>query len=197
MQFIFRLALTANRKNGHSPVTMGCKSLCLSASRGFNPLPPLPLIACIPISYCFGRRDFFCDAPVYPSISRNIRQQPKTIAIMVRLQYPKALHATMSLGGCCANSFDPALSNYRLCLRLCGAVPVPVSGNLAYQRELERLDACQGVFGWIKRKLKARNDLRFVTGTATLEDFEYAEDVRPISTENAAGKSCIRNMFSV
>lgn len=50
--------------------------------------------------------------------------------------------------------------------------PVPVLCNTPYEQELTRLEDYRGFFGWIKRSLNTRDDLRFVTGALALEGYE-------------------------
>ncbi len=58
--------------------------------------------------------------------------------------------------------------------------PVPALCNHTYQQELDKLKSYEGLFGWIKRFLNSRDDLRFVKCADALKEFGTSFDYDPI-----------------
>ena len=58
--------------------------------------------------------------------------------------------------------------------------PVPALCNLPYHRELKRLEAYQGIGGWIRRRLDPNKDIRFIKCAEALEEFRGAAGRAPV-----------------
>ena len=60
------------------------------------------------------------------------------------------------------------------------SVPVPALCNLKYRQELDRLEAYQGISGWIRRRLDSGKDIRFIKCAEAIEEFETSTAIVPV-----------------